>query len=130
MHVWAVTCTSYNGHGADDVDEALIGACCGGHMHLVEWAMERGATDFDGALFNACKGGHKTLAKWAVEHGAKFDFALFGACSGNHIGLAEWAVKHGATDFDIAWSHAWTHHNRKLLAWVRAQQKKKKWRCW
>ena len=44
-------------------NEALRGACEGGHLAVAQWLAEQGARDWNRALYRACWGGHLAVAQ-------------------------------------------------------------------
>lgn len=88
---------------AHDVGECLIGACRGGHLHLVRAMIARGARWMNAALGAACRGGHARLATMMVKHGATdFQRALQNACRGGHADLVKYCLQHTGAP----WGHA------------------------
>jgi hypothetical protein len=52
----------------------LVGACNGGHLELVKWAVEKGSVDFDEGFADACEKGHLHIIEYLLSLD---DFAAF-----------------------------------------------------
>lgn len=88
-------------------DDAMSGACRGGHLELAELMISKGAHCFEWGLASACEGGQLKLAELMISKGAKcFNWGLCDACKGGHVELAKLMISKGAINFNGGLSSA------------------------
>ena len=98
--------------GAIRWNEGLEGACQSGYPHLVNFMIEKGATDFNSGLASACRGGHLRLVNLMIEKGATdWNWGLRSACYCGHLHLANLMIEKGAIHCSNCGKSASEHHN-------------------
>jgi hypothetical protein len=77
--------------------DGFNGALTGGHMDLVVLMMNRGDARIDHwTLWSACYGGHMEMVQFAMDIGARrYDWGFSGACRGGHWAIAALMVDMG-----------------------------------
>ena len=80
-----------------DVNLGLRCACIGGHLHLVNFMIEKGATDWNGGLLYACCYSNLHLVKLMIEKGATdWNEGLFVACCYGNLNIVKLMIEKGA----------------------------------
>jgi hypothetical protein len=76
-----ITNINYGLYGANDWNNGLYSACCGGHREIVDMMIAHGANCWDDGLYGACRYGHYDIANLMIAHGGNdWNEGLFGAC--------------------------------------------------
>ena len=84
-----------SGQGWQDSAIALA-AARGGHLEVLQWAVEHGCPWHKEATYEAAGGGHLEELQWAVEHECPWDeWTTYAAAGGGHLEVLQWAVEHG-----------------------------------
>jgi hypothetical protein len=86
-----------NRKGKKNWEEALEGACQGGQLEMVNYAIKCGARGFNKGLEIACEIGHMEILHLMMEKGANtFDQGLKQACANQHVEAAQTMLHRGA----------------------------------
>ena len=68
-----------------DMNDVLIGACIGGHLKMVYYAISKGADDLNSGLYEACNYGYMEIVELMIYQGAdKLNRGLYAACRYGH----------------------------------------------
>lgn len=82
-------------------NDGLYGACEGGHVNLVNLAIENGANDLEGGLLYSCVGGHVNTVNLMIEKGANnWNSVLFYACQSGNMDIVNIIIKNGGNVWD------------------------------
>lgn len=60
-------------HGVFERDSTWLGAACGGHLGVLQWARENGCQWGSDMCMEAFRRGHFEIPKWARENGCLWD---------------------------------------------------------
>lgn len=83
-----------------DLTRALVSACIGGNLDVVEFLIDFGASICSNAVNNACEHGHFRIVVFLAGHGADIradnDIPLALASRGGHYDVVKFLIKRGA----------------------------------
>ena len=95
---------------------ALLYACKGGNLEIVELLLEKGAVVSERALSPACKGGNLEIVKLLLEKGAVVsERALSPACKGGNLEIVKLLLEKGADASERALSSACEIGNLEII---------------
>lgn len=97
--------------GADDLYEAMAGACRRGNLEIINYVLNKGLKFNSYHLLLASKGGNTTIVKMILDAGVvDLNSGLYGAAEGGHVELVKMFISKGATNFMEALTSACRHN--------------------
>lgn len=97
--------------GVNNWNDAMFGACEGGHIHIVEYINEKiendDEVDWDLCLYIACDEDHSDIVDFLVNQKSinNWGEGLLGAASGGHLKWVRYMEQKGIDDDDV-WNEA------------------------
>jgi hypothetical protein len=90
-------------YGAPCLSGAFNNAAWGGHRHIMLYLENKSIPDYETALVQAAYSGHDSIVEWMLESGATYyNDALVHASKGGHLSIVQRMVQLGARSFERA----------------------------